>query len=85
MSRHIFTMNGIRTVVGWDPPLRTFYIQRGVGDTEGFWAEGPWLWLGTNYQEITDIQEVVELNREYKFGFTDTLIWALHEDQDNNL
>lgn len=61
MSRHEMFENGMKSVVGWDPPLQTFFIQHGPYHQEdGEWVgEGPRLWLGTSFGEIPDIMAFV--------------------------
>jgi hypothetical protein len=70
MSRHEFTFESTKTVVGWDPPLQTYFIQYGAIDEDGVWlnGEGPDLWFGTKPNEILNIDQVIHLNNEYSLG-----------------
>lgn len=87
MSRHVFTYENTRTVVGWDPPLQTFFIQHGAITPAGDWAdgEGPMLWLGTKPREITNLGQVAYLNDEYTLGLgSPAVMKKLEDDQKYN-
>lgn len=54
MSRHGITLpNGAELVVGWDPPLRTYFavVDDGIDDE-------PRLWIGTTREEITSVDDL---------------------------
>jgi hypothetical protein len=88
MSRHIYDTKGIRVVVGWDPPLQSFFVQRGVINVEtGEWFDDsePSLWLGTRYAEISSIQDMVDIDRGYQLGLSPELFKILMEDGRNDL
>ena len=46
-------------VVGWDPPLRTFFAQ--VLDTAGDEEDGTYevLWIGTRFQEVLNPATII--------------------------
>jgi hypothetical protein len=88
MSRHVFDYENTRTVVGWDPPLQTFFIQHGPIDQNKNWFgdEGPALWLGTKPREISNIGQVAYLNDEYTLGIGDSRVMKkLEDDQKYNV
>lgn len=58
MSRHELTAPGIEAIVGWDPPLNTFFAQ--VWDTtrEEDDPSAELLWIGCSPAEIRDPRQV---------------------------
>ncbi len=70
MSRHQLTPQPARprieVVIGWDRPLRTFYAQVLTLDDNGDETDdNPYLWVGTDYDEITDPAAVLNAVRPY--------------------
>lgn len=84
MSRHEIALpRGRRAVIGWDPPLQTFFLQvhsrRGVA-----------VWLGCAIREITTVDRLFEVAAPHIEG----TVWAnpdwglreqLAADQEKNL
>ena len=64
-----------KIVVGWDPPLRTFFAQVFSGDD----GSDLILWTGTSFDEIPDPREVVDQVRPYA-QVSDNLISMLADD-----
>lgn len=68
MSRRTFhgSPATMRIVVGWDPPLQTYFAQ--VWDTEGSGeqkGDHPVLWVGCAWQEVQTVQELDALLAPY--------------------
>lgn len=81
MSRHVFNFETTRTVVGWDPPLQTYFIQHGPITPLGEWdGEEPKLWLGTKPGEITNIFQIAHLNNVHSLGIGDERVLKKLED-----
>lgn len=87
MSRHEFNFEKMRTVVGWDPPLQTFFIQHGPILSNGSWAGvGPEVWFGTSFREIVNLEQVKYLDGKYTLGLSDPrVLKKLEDDQKYNV
>lgn len=86
MSRHVFENGAIRTVVGWDPPMQTFYVQHGPILPNGEWlSDEPKLWIGTAWQELHSIGQLVSLNDDYQLGLSKDIIEVIELDQILNI
>ncbi len=61
MSRHeLDAAEGLEVVVGWDPPLQTYFAQawdRRLGEDD---PAAELLWIGCTFREITDPAAVCE-------------------------
>jgi hypothetical protein len=85
MSRHVFESEGIRLVVGWDPTLQTFFVQYGPVLSNGEWLGGePRIWIGTAWQELHSIGQLLYLDDDYQMGLTKDVIALLEQDQRTN-
>jgi hypothetical protein len=51
-----------RVVVGWDPPLRTYFCQ--VFDLEGKEEDQPFVWLGADLKQVS-MEEVLQAISPY--------------------
>lgn len=60
MSRHELTAEGVRAVVGWDPPLCTFYAQAWDTTKDEDDPAAELLWIGCFPGEIRDPQQVCD-------------------------
>lgn len=74
----------IKWVFGWDPPLRSFYLQKHDALVENP-DENPVLWLGSNANnQLVDIEDLMEaaqkLGCEIDF---DTKMFLILEQHDN--
>lgn len=89
MSRHVFdNLDGVRTVVGWDPPMQTFFVQKGIFNIDSDeWIDDsePNLWLGTRHGEISNVQSLIEINSGYELGITPEVLKALVYEARNDL
>jgi hypothetical protein len=88
MSRHVFDREGIRVVVGWDSPMKTFFVQKGfldpltkewVDDTE------PFIWLGAKHEEIPTIKDLSDVCSKYQIGLSSEIFNTLEIDQENDV
>lgn len=88
MSRHVYDVDDVRIVVGWDPPLQTFFVQQGVIDpATNEWVDDsePNLWLGTRFGEISNIQDLVDIDWGYQLGLSPETFKVLTEDGRNDV
>jgi len=58
MSRYKLPADGLDIVVGWDPPLSTFFVQ--VWDLHKPEDDNEVLWVGYTPGEIRDVDQVVK-------------------------
>jgi len=66
MSRHELGLSrGRRIVIGWDPPLQTFFLQ--VHN-----ARGVQVWLGCMFGEISTVAELLDCAAPHIVG----TVWA---------
>lgn len=86
MSRHVFNEGNIRTVIGWDPMLRTFFCQRGVINPEtDNWVDddhGPEIWLGIRFEEIPTKLALVSACWDHNIKLDSEVFKLLENDQD---
>ena len=69
MSRHRIAERPREVIVGWDPPLQTFFLQ--VCDSENDDEEEVVLWLGMTSGEIrsvVDLEAALETHAELTHG-----------------
>lgn len=55
MSRHEIVAGDIEVVVGWDPPLNTFFAQAWDRTKDEDDPNAELLWIGCGYREIADL------------------------------
>lgn len=59
MSRHELTApDNVEVIVGWDPPLNTFFVQVWDRKLPELAPASELLWVGWKPGEITDIEQV---------------------------
>ena len=60
MSRHAVPARdpSLQAVVGWDPPLMTFFGQVSRIGHEDDDEEGPVLWVGTSWRELCTLRDL---------------------------
>ena len=82
MSRHQLPAKSLRyeVVVGWDPPLQTYFAQ--VYDTEGKQDEQPFIWLGADGIAVT--WKTIALTISPYASTTPEILAALIEDKKLN-
>lgn len=69
MSRHVLpALTGneqYKIVVGWDPPLNTFFAQVLYVDDDQADEHGEVLWIGASFNEIHNHETVIDAVRPY--------------------
>jgi len=66
MSQHVFEVNtGVECLVGWDPPMQTFFAQVYKVDEDGERIDaeegGTIIWVGRVNSEIRTVRELAML------------------------
>lgn len=80
MSRHeLPAADGLEVVVGWDPPLSTFFAQVWDRRLEEDDPAAELLWIGCAPREINDIQKVMDAVKPWA-TFPDEVKRALYRD-----
>lgn len=81
MSRHVVEgSGGIRLVVGWDPPLQTFFGQVHEGPEDG----NPIVWVGTDLHELYELDDLARALRGHAMAITPELALQLERDREAN-
>lgn len=81
MSRHTIELGrGRRLVVGWDPPLQTFYAQEHDGPEDG----APTMWIGTDLHALYDLGDLERALGARASALTPELAVALERDREEN-
>ena len=88
MSQHIVPLDSTtEAVVGWDPPMETFFAQIYKIDETGerISAEdnGTILWIGTRSREIYELETLIGLLATYKLRLDRKLQADLYADRDD--
>jgi len=90
MSRHQLTPKPAypnhTIVIGWDRPLRTFYVQvmdfnAPDDETIGHATDNPYIWLGCEAEEITNAADAADRVRPYAAEIPPGLIAQLKSEQ----
>lgn len=83
MSQYIIMQSKTKYVFGWDPPLRTFFLQ--VHDTTRPEEEQITVWLGaTPETEIHEVEQLVQMASEHDLDMPYRIQVELEEDKDQN-
>ena len=84
MSRHAVDLPGGRTLVlGWDPPLQTFFGVLRASDQDE--DDEPLLWVGTDLHELYDLDDLARALGPLADALTSHLALQLHRDRDENI
>lgn len=82
MSRHdIPTVEGVTVVVGWDPPLQTFFGQ--VYHPEDDEDAGPRLWVGV-MDRLSTVEDLLDELGEWASAVSGAMRLQLVEDKEYN-
>jgi hypothetical protein len=60
VSRHDLSTETIEVVVGWDPPMNTYFVQVWDKTLDKTAPASELLWIGFHPNEITDVEHVRE-------------------------
>lgn len=83
MSRHLLpspdgVVPGAKVVVGWDPPLATYFLQIWPPDQ----PEAASVWLGLTHGRFNDLDDFLEVLAEYGVSVHEDLMVELFLDRD---
>lgn len=81
MSRYAIREGAdLEVVVGWDPPLQTFFVQVYIPEGRPSGDDQILVWEGTEPEAITDVEQVRELVGEHA-EVSDQVLMRLENDR----
>ena len=85
MSRHLVpALPGLEIVVGWDPPMQSFYAQVWDRRVDPDDPAAELAWVGCSPREIQEPERVVEIVGHWASRIPDGMVPALAEDKKEN-
>lgn len=80
MSQHVIEDDQYRWLVGWDPPLLTYFMQKHDKAVDP--DDNPVVWLGARPAEIYEVEDLVRSAKKHGLDIPVETARALYLDKD---